>query len=177
MPCLDTFKIAVQRLNYFVCSVSMFVLIPMMFLTTTDVISRALFSRPIPGTVELSRYMLVVVILLGLAYTQQVKGHPRVTLIVSRFPVKLQLVIEILVTILGMFIVTVFIWQGWVVAHGRAAAIVSDVLRISQYPFRLLVSVGGTLLLLELLVDLLTAVGKLFKSSPSEHNNTASDLE
>ncbi len=178
MSRLDIFKKAIQRLNYFVCSVSMFVLIPMMFLTTTDVIGRALFSRPIPGAVELSRYMLVVVILLGLAYTQQVRGHPRVTLVVSRFPEKVQLVIEIFVGILGMFIVAIFIWQGWVIAHGRAATIVSDVLRISQYPFRLLVSVGGTLLFLELLVDLMTAVGKLFKSSSSKkHQNTASELE
>jgi hypothetical protein len=38
---------------------------------------------------------------------------------------------------------------------------VSDMLRIPQYPFRLLVSVGGFLLWLELLIDLVTSARKL----------------
>lgn len=162
MQKLKKIKVAIQELTYYVCTVSMFVLIPMMFLTTIDVIGRSVFSWNIPGTVELSRYMLAIVILLGLAYTQQVKGHPRVTLLVSKLPLKAQLITEIIMNLLGMFIVAILVWQGWVIAHGRAAATVSDLLRISQYPFRLLVSAGGALLFLELLVDLMTAAGKLF---------------
>jgi hypothetical protein len=34
-------------------------------------------------------------------------------------------------------------------------------LRIPQYPFRLLVAVGGFLLWLELLIDLVNSIGKL----------------
>ena len=162
MGFLTMAKKAIQRLTFYICAVSMFMLIPMMFLTTTDVIGRALFARPVSGAVELSEYMLAVVILLGLAYTQQVKGHPRVTLVVSRFPLWLQAVLEIMIYILGMFIISIVIWQGWVLATGRMSTIVSDVLRIPQLPFRLLVSVGGGLLFLELLVDFLNAVGKLF---------------
>jgi TRAP-type C4-dicarboxylate transport system permease small subunit len=154
----------VQRLTFYVCVLSMFVLLPMMFLTATDVLSRTLFSRPIPGAVELSEYMLVVVILLGLAYTQQVKGHPRVTLIVTRLPLRFQAILEILINLLGLFIISIVIWQGWVLAMGRAAAVVSDVLRISQLPFRLLVSVGSILLFFELLIDLLVATEKLLGS-------------
>ncbi len=179
MQQLERVKKTIQKLTYYICAVSMFILLPMMFLTTADVIGRSFFSWSISGAVELSRYMLAVVILLGLAYTQQVKGHPRVTLLVSRFPQKVQLVIEILINLLGMFIVAIFVWQGWVIAHGRAAAIVSDVLRISQYPFRILVSVGGALLFLELLVDLITAVQKLFCGSPdrNHHKKPAPRLE
>lgn len=158
-------KKVIQRLTFYVCAVSMFMLIPMMFLTSTDVIGRAFFARPVAGAVELSEYMLAVVILLGLAYTQQVKGHPRVTLVVSRFPLWLQSLLEVIITILGLFIISIVIWQGWVLATGRMSTIVSDVLRIPQLPFRLLVTVGGILLFLELLVDLATAVGKLFSGS------------
>jgi TRAP-type C4-dicarboxylate transport system permease small subunit len=152
-----------QRLTFYVCAVSMFMLVPMMLLTTADVIGRAFFARPVPGAVELSQYMLAVVILLGLAYTQQVNGHPKVTLVVSRLPSLVQRILEIIITMLGLFIVFILLWQGWVLATGRFSTTVSDLLRIPQLPFRLLVSFGGGLLFLELLVDLSSTVGKLLK--------------
>jgi hypothetical protein len=43
---------------------------------------------------------------------------------------------------------------------------VSDQLRIPQYPFKLLVAVGGLLLWFELLIDLLGSFGKLRRSEP-----------
>ncbi len=152
-----------QRLSYCVSAVSMFVLIPMMLLTTFDVITRTTFNKPIPGAVEMSSYMLVTVIVLGLAYTHQVKGHPSVTILVSRLPVRIHSLIEIFVNLLCLGITSIVIWQGWVVAAGDIGRTVSDVLRIPQLPFRLLVPVGGALLFLEFLVDLLTSTEKLFR--------------
>ena len=75
-----------QRLTYALCFIGMFLLLPMMLLTTADVFGRAIWARPIPGTVELSSYMLAVFVLLGIAYTQQVKGHVRVSILVARIP-------------------------------------------------------------------------------------------
>ncbi|MGI6308463.1 MAG: TRAP transporter small permease subunit [Dethiobacteria bacterium] len=163
MEWLANIQKRVQRLTYCVSAVSMFVLIPMMLLTTSDVITRTVFNKPIPGVVETSSFMLVIVILLGLAYTQQVKGHPRVTIFVSRLPLRVSLVVEIIVNLLCLYIVSIIVWQGWVVATGDIGRIVSDVLRISQLPFRLLVPVGGALLFLEFLFDLLISVEKLLK--------------
>jgi hypothetical protein len=42
---------------------------------------------------------------------------------------------------------------------------VSDQLRIPQYPFRVLVSIGGLLLWLELLIDLIESFGKITRRS------------
>lgn len=151
-----------QRLSYCVSAVSMFVLIPMMLLTTFDVIIRTTLNEPIPGAVEMSSFMLVTVILLGLAYTHQVKGHPSVTILVSRLPYRIQSPVEIIVNLLCLGITSIVIWQGWVVATGDIGRVVSDVLRIPQLPFRLLVPVGGALLFLEFLADLLTSTKKLF---------------
>ncbi len=66
---------------------------------------------------------------------------------------------EIITTLLSLFIIGIVVWQGWVEGIGERA--VSDMLRIPQYPFRLLVAVGGFLLWLELLIDLLISIGKL----------------
>ena len=58
--------------------------IPLMLITTGDVIGRGFFNKPIAGTFELSEYMLAIIILLGAAYTQQVKGHVAVDFLTSQ---------------------------------------------------------------------------------------------
>ena len=149
-----------QRLTYFVSAVSMFVLIPIMLLTFFDAVSRTIFDKPLPGVMEASSYMLVMMILLGLAYTQQVKGHPRVTILVSRLHPRLSIFVEIVVNLLCLGITGIIVYQGWMVARSDVGKIVSDVLRIPQFPFRMFVPVGGGLLFLEFLVDLLATIQK-----------------
>ncbi len=132
--------------------IGMILLIPMMLLTSAEVVGRAVWSRPIPGTMELSSYMLAIFILLGIAYTHQVRGHVRVTMLVSRLPRKWGIALDVITTLLSLFIIAVMTWQGWVV--GIEERTVSDMLRVPQFPFRLLVSLGGLLLFLELLLEL-----------------------
>ncbi|KMY68077.1 C4-dicarboxylate ABC transporter substrate-binding protein [Desulfocarbo indianensis] len=148
-------KELIQRITKGVGYVGMFLLIPMMLLISTEVTTRFVWDRPIPGTLELSSYMLSIFVLLGIAYTQQAKGHVRVTMLTTRLPRRLRLVLEMLTTILSLVIIAVLAWQGWVVGMEERA--VSDMLRIPQLPFRLLVSVAGFLLALELLIDLVEA--------------------
>ena len=161
MQWLDVIRKGIQRCNFYLCSVGMFLLIPMMLLTTGDVIGRAAWARPIPGAVEVSSYLLAVFILLGVAYTHQVKGHVRVSMLVSRLPERARLVLDVITTLLSLLIISILAWQGWIVGIEERA--VSDMLRIPQFPFRLLVSVAGLFLCLELLIDLSASVSKLAK--------------
>jgi TRAP-type C4-dicarboxylate transport system permease small subunit len=154
-------KKGIQRLNLYVSGVGMSLLIPLMLLTTSDVIGRGFFRKPIPGTFELSEYVLAVFILLGAAYTQQVKGHVGVDFITSRLSPPVRAGCEIITTLLSLFIIAIVIWQGFL--EGVRERTVSDMLRIPQYPFRLLVAVGGFLLWLELLIDLTSSIGKLIR--------------
>jgi len=153
---IETFKFWVQRINRWVCYLGMLLIFPLMLLTSADVVGRAVWSRPIPGIVELSSYMLDIFILLGLAYTQQVKGHVRVSMLTSRLPRRARIFLEIGVTLLSLFIMALLAWQGWIVGLEETA--VSDMLRIPQRPFKVLVGVAAFLLCLELGVDLATEV-------------------
>ncbi len=155
----NQFKKAVHRLNFYVSVVGMTLLIPLMLLTTGDVIGRSFFRKPIPGSFELSEFALAVFILLGAAYTQQVKGHVGVDFVTSRLSPRTRTICEIVTTSLSLFIIAIVIWIGFL--EGIKEKTVSDMLRIPQYPFRLLVSVGGFLLWLELLIDLVQSIGKL----------------
>jgi TRAP-type C4-dicarboxylate transport system permease small subunit len=134
-------------------------IIPLMLLTTGDIIGRKFLSKTIPGTFEISEYILATFILLGAAYTQQVKGHVGVDFLTSRLSPRVRMVCEIITTLLSLFIIGIVIWQGWL--EGIRERTVSDMLRIPQYPFRLLVAVGGFLLWMELLIDLFNSIGKL----------------
>jgi len=153
------FQNGVHRLNYYISCLGMTLLIPLMLLTTGDIIGRKFFSKTIPGTFELSEYILAVFILLGAAYTQQVKGHVGVDFVTSKLPPRARTLCEIITTLLSLFIIGIVIWMGFF--EGIREKTVSDMLRIPQYPFRLLVSVGGFLLWLELLIDLVNSVRKL----------------
>ena len=155
-------KLWIQSLNRWICYAGMFLILPLMLFTTADVIGRAAWARPIPGIVELSGYALDVFILLGLAYTQQVKGHVRVSMLTSRMPPRAQAFIEIVVTCLSLFIIALLAWQGLVVGLEETA--VSDMLRVAQRPFKLLVGVAAFLLCLELLVDLSAAFRAMKRS-------------
>ena len=157
-------KKGIRRVNYVVCAIGMAMIIPLMLLTFADVMLRSFFNKPIPGTFEISQYILAVFILLGAAYTQQVKGHVGVDFVTSRLSPRLRAICEILTTLLSLFIIAVVVWQGWVVGIEEKA--VSDQLRIPQYPFKVLVAVGGFLLWLELLIDLFGSFGKLRRNEP-----------
>jgi len=152
MERLEGLQRVIRRITYSVCAAGMFLALPLMLITTGDVISRGFFNKPIPGTLELSEYMLSIIILLGAAYTQQVKGHVGVDFLTKKLSTRTQIILEIFTTLASIFVVLIIVWQGYV--EGIHEKTVSDMLRVPQWPFRLLVAIGGFLLLLELLSTL-----------------------
>jgi TRAP-type C4-dicarboxylate transport system permease small subunit len=159
MLALERFRKAVHQAGYAACFIGMFLVIPLMLLTVGDVLGRSFFNKPIPGTFELSEYMLAVIVLLGAAYTQQVKGHVGVDFLTSRCAPKIQAVLQAVTALAGLGIIAILVWQGYL--EGIHAKAVSDQLRVPQWPFRLLVAAGGLLLWLELLLDFIEAALKI----------------
>ena len=152
MEWFDAVQKGIHIATRFIARVGACFLIPLMIMTAADVVGRDILNHPIPGTVELSQYMLSVFILLGFAYTQQVRAHVTVSFFTSRLPYRAQLILKIVTTLLILFVSCVVTWQGWVV--GIEEKTVSDMLRIPQYPFRLLVALAASMLCLQLLTDL-----------------------
>jgi len=152
MGWFETVKKRIRKVNRFIAGVGAWFLIPLMLITAVDVVSRDVLNHPIPGTVELSQYMLAVFILLGLAYAQQMKAHVAVSLFTSRLPHRVQLIFNIATTLLCLFISCILLWQGWAVGIGEKT--VSDMLRVPQYPFRILVAVAAFMMFFELVIDL-----------------------
>ncbi len=155
------FKSRIQKFNYYTCLVGISLLLPLMFFTTADVLGRKILSKTIPGIFELSEYILAVFILLAAAYTQQVKGHVGIEFFISRLSFRTRLLCHIITNLLSLFVIAILIYYGWV--EGIREKTVSDMLRIPQFPFRLLVAVAGVFLGLELFFDLQGALKKFKK--------------
>ena len=100
MALLECFQKGIRKTTYGVCIVGMILAIPLMLITTFDVLGRGFFNKPIPGTLELSEYMLAIIILLGAAYTQQVQGHVGVDFLTTHFGKKTQLVCQTITLLL-----------------------------------------------------------------------------
>ena len=156
MKALEHFRKAIHRASYSLCVLGMFLAIPLMLITTFDVLGRAFFNKPIPGTLELSEYMLAIIILLGAAYTQQVQGHVGVNFLTSRFSPRGQKICKIITDFASLFIITILAVYGYI--EGIHETAVSDQLRVPQWPFKLLVAVGGFMLWMEIFVDLVTSI-------------------
>lgn len=149
---LERIKGGIRKLTYNLCKGGMFFAIPLMLLTTLDVIGRSFFSKPIPGTIEISEYLLSIIILLGVAYTQQVKGHVGVDILIGRVSSRKRKLVQLTTTLLCILIVLLLTVEG--LKKALEEKTVSDMLRIPQKPFRFLVFVGGSLLILEFLADI-----------------------
>ena len=96
-------------------------LVPIMVvLVAVEVFMRYVLKNPPMVADEFSAYMLVALSYLGLAYTWKRGGHVRITLLVSRLPVKLAgwLRLVLLIIIMIFMIVLTYLSFGMVVyAH------------------------------------------------------------
>jgi TRAP-type C4-dicarboxylate transport system permease small subunit len=135
------------------------VTVPLMLITTADVLGRDFLGTPVPGTYEISECLLAVGVLLGAAFTQQAQGHVSVGFLVDRLPLRARAACRVLTLGLCLLVVGVLTWQGVVVGLDETG--VTDQLRIPRAPFEVLVGIGAGLLWLQLLLDFLDAVAVL----------------
>ena len=146
-------------------SVGRVVLALMVLLVTLDVVLRYFFNRPIKGSYELIEFMMVLVVFLGVAYTQVRKGHVSITLFTSKLSTGQLAVILSATYLLCLIIFSMITWRGIVQAEAlRINGTSSDLLFIPNFPFMWVVVIGSILLCLVFLGDFFTAIDRVFKN-------------
>ena len=163
------FKKRVGGLVKFALSIGMGWVIVMMLLTTFDVAGRYFFSKPIPGAIEMSEFMLAIFGILGMAYTHQSGANVKVTILTSALPPRLARVVEIFTILLSFQIIAMLVWYGIVSGIEELhAGTTTDTLGIPLYPLYFLLSGGAGLLCLELLITLIESVRGFFETKAVE---------
>lgn len=82
-------------------------------LVAASVIARRLLNAPLLITEEVSGYMVVAIVFLGLAYTMKAEGHIRADIILSHVPVRVRAVLEILATVIALGFAGLLLAGSW----------------------------------------------------------------
>jgi TRAP-type C4-dicarboxylate transport system permease small subunit len=131
-------------------------LIAIMVIVCINVIGRSVFGAPLKGTVDILSQMGVLVIACAIGYTQVVKGHISITLLLDRLPRPLSLFLNALVDILGVILFCIITWQSILYTKGvYEIGELTEVLRMPVMPFAAIVSLGSLALTLVLITDLI----------------------
>ena|SRR3972149_5211697 len=158
--------------NKWLHRVAMVVLLALMFLTVGDVIGRYLVNRipgfgPIPGTFELTEFMLAVVVLTSIGYAQVKGEHISIDMLVSKFPRRARAIIECVTNFLSMAMFVLVTWQSIRFAQLLFSEHdVSGVLRIPVYPFLIIAAIGTFMFCLAMLSSFVQSLKKLVKNEP-----------
>lgn len=145
--------------------VASIILFLMMILTVTDVIGRKLFSHSVTGAVELTEFMLVILVFFSLARCEAKDGHVKVDLIMSQFGGRVQAAVDMVTQFVGFLLCGLITWSTVIYAGKMCASgEVSQDLWIPKYPFVYVVALGCGVLALTLLIKFLIALKKVGRS-------------
>ena len=158
-------KCWIHRLTGWALNLGMGWVVMMMVLTTVDVAGRYFFSKPVPGAIEMSSFMLGIFGMLGMAYTHQKGANIRVTMVTRALPPVAATLLDILTSILTLQVVGMLAWYGMVMGVEEYHAMTTtDTLGIPLYPLQFLLALGALFLGLEILVNLCESVNNVFQT-------------
>lgn len=141
------------------------ILVLLMLLTVTDVFLRKVFSQSILGTVEVSEFLLLLVVFFTLADTEVFNGHVKVDLVMNRFGNRVQAMVDMVTQLACFFLCGLITWSTLVYSEQmRASGEVSQDLWLPIYPFIYIVTVGCAILALTVLINFLKAFTRVVKS-------------
>ena len=144
-----------------------------LFFIVIEVASRALFNKPIKGVVEISGFLLVIVVFLGIAYVQLRKGHVRIDLFILRLPPRLRSLHFMLTSII---IITIFSLFGYYGAKMTIKSFLTGEYEIN-IPFlpvwiiRIFVPIGALLVNLIVVSELFQEICKFIRLNSNIRNN------
>jgi TRAP-type transport system small permease protein len=142
-------------------------LVIMMLLTTVDVIGRQ-FNHPVLGALELTEYLVLIVILSMLSYTQKEKGHVNVDMLIRHFSPRAQAVVDIITNLLCLALMILITYKGFEYAlDSMEAGESSPNLSIPKYPLAFFMVLCTAALALEYLRGLIDRFLDLKESNAS----------
>ena len=143
-------------------------LLPVLILSIVyEVLSRYAFNSPTDWSFTISFMIGTVIIALGLCYLHQERGNVRVDLFYNHFPRKVQLGLDISLTVALFFPLTFMLTRVWVLDTWHAFVVgevpVTGIFYPLLWPFKALITIGFALLFLQGLANFIKDVASLAK--------------
>lgn len=130
-------------------------------LTIANVISRRAFNMPIIGAQDLILFFTTAAIALSIAYCAVRDGHIFISVLMDRFPKRIQKLIDTIIgTISAVFLIFVT-WHMVLYANAmRTTGEVSLTIRLPHFPFVLILAIGFGMLTLVVIGKVLSLFEK-----------------
>ncbi|HUT70741.1 MAG TPA: TRAP transporter small permease [Desulfatiglandales bacterium] len=162
----ETLAKGVSLMNSALKYVCVSLLFFMMALGTVDVIGRYLFNKPILGTLEVFEILLPAIVLLGLGYTQENRGHVTMELLVLQLSPRTKTILDIVTNGCALFISVLILWRGWILTtmYWRMGRTIPTI-DIPMFLPQLFVPLGALVLSLVLMVQMLEYIIQLKKGN------------
>lgn len=136
-----------------------------------DVLGRALFHLPVPGTPELAKMSIVAITFLQIPYVLMKDRHIRTTFILERLGPKWRSVFEIVAAQIGVAVFVMIFYGGWDLMissfvtnefEGEGA------LRVPAQPNRIIVQLGSALMVLVFAAKIFNHLKMLFNGEKEQ---------
>lgn len=133
-----------------------FFLFFMMLLITSDILLRTIFNSPIQLAFELVEVLMVFLIFLSFPNAQRQGGFVRIELLTDLFPKEKRRPFEYINYIISIIFFIIFCWRSSIILWD--SYMIQETTRglvpLLVYPARAAIFVGGALMLIELVVEL-----------------------
>lgn len=121
-------------------------LLGILFMTVADIVGRSAFRRPVPGTVELTGMILVVVVFMAVAHSEDMGDHITIDLIYERLGKRLRLILDVFADVLTIAVVGLLAFQLYqFTLRNQVTGAETPVLDVPVWPFVLVAAIGGAL--------------------------------
>jgi TRAP-type C4-dicarboxylate transport system permease small subunit len=141
------------------------ILFAMMMLTVTDVVLRKLFSKGILGTLEMTEFMMVGLVLFALGRVERLDRNISVDLVMKHMSRRVRLMVEMITRLICFIFFSLVTASLLVYAQAMKASHEATVdLWIPSYPFVYAAAAGCAVLALVLLMKCLTDIMEFKKS-------------
>ncbi|WP_212525682.1 TRAP transporter small permease [Actibacterium sp. MT2.3-13A] len=152
---LATTQRFIERLAFLTVLLGGLGLLISMFLGMGDVVG-SLFDNPLPGALEVTESTMVLIVFGGLAYAQIRQRHLRVELAYLKAGPKMRSVMDIIASLSGVTFFCLMVWQGFNEAlfSYTISEATSGLVRFPLYPARFALVLGASLLVVQLVFDL-----------------------
>lgn len=107
---LQAFKVVTQITRWLaiIASVSMAIL---MIVNFTDIVGTKFFLKSVPGALDISEELMVLLTLLPIAFIALERGHIRITLLEEHLPMAIRLILQMIQYGVGMMITGFVTWR------------------------------------------------------------------
>ena len=130
-----------------------FSLVAMVFLTVVNMVLRVVYA-PLGATAEIVGWLSAITIAFALGYTQIYRGHVMVTMLVEKFPPRLQKIVEGAGLLVGVLLFAVVTWEMFLYGlRLQQINVLSESLGVAFYPFVHAIALAFAGLTLALLAD------------------------